>query len=73
MTLVSAILPTYNRATYVAGAIDTVLGQTHEEMEVVVVNDGSTDGTRDRLAAYADDERVRVRHNEENQGISRSM
>jgi glycosyltransferase involved in cell wall biosynthesis len=73
MTLVSAILPTYNRAEYVGGAIDTALEQTHDEMEVVVVNDGSTDGTAERLAAYADDDRVRVRHNEENRGISVSM
>ncbi|HET7324856.1 MAG TPA: glycosyltransferase family 2 protein, partial [Halococcus sp.] len=73
MTLVSAILPTYNRAEYVAGAIDTALEQTHDEMEVVVVNDGSTDRTKERLAAYTDDDRVCVRHNEENRGISESM
>lgn len=73
MALVSAILPTYNRAEYVTGAIDTALEQTHNEMEVVVVNDGSTDETRERLATYADDDRVRVRHNEENRGISVSM
>ena len=73
MPLVSAILPTYNRAEYVAGAIDTVLAQTHDDVEVVVVDDGSTDDTEERLAAYADDGRVRVRHNEENRGISVSM
>jgi glycosyltransferase involved in cell wall biosynthesis len=73
MTLVSAILPTYNRADYVSGAIETVLGQSHDEIEVVVVDDGSTDDTTERLAAYEDDDRVRVRHNGENQGISASM
>ncbi|EMA45045.1 Glycosyltransferase, family 2 [Halococcus morrhuae DSM 1307] len=73
MTLVSAILPTYNRADYVSGAIDTVLKQSHDEIEVVVVDDGSTDDTTERLAAYEDDDRVRVRHNEENRGISASM
>lgn len=73
MTLVSAILPTYNRADYVSGAIDTVLEQSHEEIEVVVVDDGSTDDTDERLATYAEDDRVRVRHNEENRGISASM
>jgi glycosyltransferase involved in cell wall biosynthesis len=71
--LVSAILPTYNRAEYVAGAIDTVLDQTHDDIEVVVVNDGSTDDTEARLAAYTGDDRVRVRHNGENRGISASM
>ena len=73
MTLVSAILPTYNRADYVSGAIETVLGQSHDEIEIVVVDDGSTDDTRERLAAYAEDDRVRVRHNGENRGISASM
>ena len=73
MTLVSAILPTYNRADYVSGAIETVLEQSHDEIEVVVVDDGSTDDTDERLAAYAEDDRVRVRHNEENRGISASM
>ncbi len=73
MPLVSAILPTYNRAEYVAGAIDTVLEQTHDDVEVVVVDDGSTDDTKARLAAYADDDRVRIRYNEENRGISASM
>lgn len=73
MPLVSAILPTYNRAEYVAGAIDTVLEQTHDDIEVVVVDDGSTDDTKARLAAYTDDGRVRIRHNEENRGISASM
>src|SRR5699024_8254411 len=72
-TLVSAILPTYNRAEYLDGAIDTVLHQTHDDIEVVVVDDGSTDGTEERLAAYADDDRVRVRHNDENRGIAASM
>ncbi|PSP73357.1 glycosyl transferase family 2 [Halobacteriales archaeon QH_9_66_26] len=73
MTLVSAVLPTYNRAEYVTGAIDTVLDQTHDEIEVVVVDDGSTDDTAARLDAYADDDRVCVRHNDENRGISVSM
>jgi glycosyltransferase involved in cell wall biosynthesis len=73
MPLVSAILPTYNRAEYVAGAIDTVLEQTHDDIEVVVVDDGSTDDTKERLAAYAEDDRVCVRHNEHNRGISASM
>jgi glycosyltransferase involved in cell wall biosynthesis len=73
VTLVSAILPTYNRAEYVAGAIETVLEQSHDDIEVVVVDDGSTDDTRERLAAYDDDDRVRVRHNEGNRGISASM
>jgi glycosyltransferase involved in cell wall biosynthesis len=73
MTLVSAVLPTYNRAEYVTGAVETVLDQTHDEIEVVVVNDGSTDDTAAKLDTYTDDDRVRIRHNDENRGISHSM
>ncbi len=69
----SAVIPTYNRADYVEGAIESVLAQSHEDCEVVVVNDGSTDGTRAVLAGYADDDRVRVFHNEENRGIPATM
>ncbi|PSP39501.1 glycosyl transferase family 2 [Halobacteriales archaeon QH_7_65_31] len=70
MPLVSALIPTYNRADRVGGAIESVLAQSHDEIEAVVVNDGSTDETRETLEAYADDDRVRVRHNDENRGIA---
>ncbi|KTG09408.1 hypothetical protein AUR64_16660 [Haloprofundus marisrubri] len=73
MRTVSALIPTYERADYVGGAIETVLGQTHEAMEAVVVNDGSTDDTRDVLSAYEDDDRVTVLHNETNRGIAYSF
>ncbi|SFR57796.1 glycosyltransferase family 2 protein [Halogeometricum limi] len=71
--LVSAVIPTYNRESYVGGAIESVLEQTYENVEVVVVNDGSTDGTESVLAEYADDDRVRVLRNDENRGIPYTM
>ena len=49
---VSVIIPTYNRAGIVTRAIDSVLGQTYRAREVIVVDDGSTDGTADVLRAY---------------------
>jgi glycosyltransferase involved in cell wall biosynthesis len=67
--LVSAVIPTYNRAEYIGGAIECVLSQTYDDVEVVVVDDGSTDDTREVLAEYEGDDRVRVLHNEENRGI----
>lgn len=68
--LVSVIIPTYNRAYCIENAIDSVLNQTHREVEVVVVDDGSSDGTRDLLAArYGADERVKYFHRE-NGGVS---
>jgi glycosyltransferase involved in cell wall biosynthesis len=45
-SLVSVILPTFNRARAVAKAIDSILRQTHQRLEVIVVDDGSTDETR---------------------------
>ena len=70
MTLVSTLLPTYDRVEFVGGAIETVLGQTHEEVEVIVVDGGSTDGTHDVLRQYADDERVSVLQDGPNDGIA---
>jgi len=52
--LVSVILPVYNRAASVARAIDSVLAQTHAPLELIVVDDGSTDGTRDVLERYGE-------------------
>lgn len=67
LPLVSVIIPTYNYGRYVGQAIDSALAQSYTNQEVVVVDDGSTDDTRDRLAWYGD--RIRVIH-QENQGLS---
>jgi len=55
---VSVIIPTYNRSRLVGAAIDSALAQTHPAVEVIVVDDGSTDDTAERLAAYG--ARIRV-------------
>jgi len=54
MSLVSVIVPTFDRAATLGAAIDSVLAQTHPEVEVVVVDDGSTDGSAEVLAGYGD-------------------
>ncbi|HWH61579.1 MAG TPA: glycosyltransferase [Terriglobales bacterium] len=65
---ISAIIPTYNRAVKVQGAIDSVLAQTFTDFEVVVVDDGSSDGTCEVLRAkYGDSIRYFA---QPNQGIS---
>jgi glycosyltransferase involved in cell wall biosynthesis len=60
--LVSVIMPAYNAERTLPDALDSALRQTYERLEVVVVDDGSTDGTRQILREYADrDPRVTYR------------
>jgi glycosyltransferase involved in cell wall biosynthesis len=63
---VSVLIPTYNRAEMVIEAIQSVLHQTYTDYEIIVVDDGSTDNTRERIAALASD-KVRYFY-QENQG-----
>lgn len=56
--LVSVIIPTYNRATFIPDAIESVLGQTYKHLELIIVDDGSTDETQAVLSHYGDKVRV---------------
>jgi len=58
--LVSVIIPAYNRRRFISETVDSVLAQTYRELEVVVVDDGSTDGTGELLKnRYSDEPRFR--------------
>jgi glycosyltransferase involved in cell wall biosynthesis len=68
MPLVSIIIPTYNRRTHVVEAIESVLSQTLADFEVLVIDDGSTDGTAEAVRAI-DDPRIRYFY-KDNGGVS---
>jgi glycosyltransferase involved in cell wall biosynthesis len=55
--LVTCVIPVFNGERYLAEALDSVLAQTHSPIEIIVVDDGSTDGTPDVLAGYGGDVR----------------
>jgi len=61
--LVSVIIPAYNYAEWVGAAVDSALAQDHPGVEVIVVDDGSTDATPEVLASYGDAIRVIRRPN----------
>lgn len=61
--LVSVVIPNHNYAHYVGAAIDSVLAQTHPNVEVVVVDNGSTDGSLETLRAYEDRCRIVAQDN----------
>ena len=67
---VSVIIPAYNRALVLERAIDSVLGQTFRDFEIVVVDDGSTDGTESLPVLRCGDERLRYLRLPENRGVS---
>ncbi|MCI8465867.1 MAG: glycosyltransferase family 2 protein [Lachnospiraceae bacterium] len=69
--LVSVIMPAYNGEKYIGEAIESVLNQTYGNLELIVVEDKSTDATPDLIRRYQDS-RIRLYFNDRNQGIAYS-
>lgn len=69
--LVSIIMPVYNSEKFLDKAIQSVLDQTYQEWELVVINDASTDQSKAMLAKYTD-QRIIVIENHENMGIAKT-
>jgi glycosyltransferase involved in cell wall biosynthesis len=67
--LVSVVMPVYNGERYLRPAIDSILNQTFADFEFLIVDDASTDGTKEILESYSD-KRIQVLTNETTQGIS---
>ena len=72
--LVSVLMAARNAEAYVEEAIGSLLAQSWTHLELIVVDDGSTDSTNDRLAALAErDPRIRILINETNLGLAASL
>lgn len=67
--LVSVCIPAYNNAGYIKETIDAILGQTYRNLELVIVDDNSTDKTAEIVAAIPD-ERIHLYRNEKNLGMT---
>ena len=68
MPKVSVVIPNYNHARYLRQRIDSVLQQTFQDFEVILMDDCSTDESRSIISEYANDPRVRIEFNEKNSG-----
>ena len=68
--LVSIVIPVYNGSNFMREAIDSALAQTYPNIEILVVNDGSTDNTREIALSYGD----KIRYFEkENGGVATAL
>lgn len=71
--LVSVIMPAYNAEAYIAEAIDSVLAQTVTDWELLIIDDGSQDQTREIVSRYVQkDARIRLLENPQNMGVART-
>jgi len=68
---VTVLLPVYNAAPYIREAVDSVLAQTYTPFELLIINDGSTDGTAEILESYTDP-RIRLVH-QPNMGLIKTL
>lgn len=72
MAKISILMGVYNEAAYLPAAIESVLTQTHEDLEFIVVDDASTDDSVDVVRSY-DDPRIILLENETNRGLTVSL
>ena len=65
---ISVVIPLYNKAPYIKRAIDSILSQTVQDFEIIVINDGSIDGGEKIVEEYCDSRILLI--NQENRGVS---
>ncbi len=69
LPLVSIIMAAYNRALTIERAVQSVFNQTYKNMELIIIDDGSTDNTKEILARY-NDPAIRIYYHEKNKGVT---
>ena len=69
MSLVSVIIPVYNGERYIVQTIDCVISQTYKDIEIIIVNDGSTDKSYEKIRPYLDLPNIKYIE-QENQGVA---
>ena len=69
--LISVVIPLYNKAKFICETLDSVLQQDYSNLEILVVNDASTDESLKVIKTYSDS-RIKIINNKTNQGLSES-
>lgn len=73
MARVSVVMSVYNGKKFIREAIESVLSQTFEDFEFIIVDDCSNDGTLEIARSYTSDKRIKIITNERNMGLTRSL
>lgn len=68
---VTVFIPCYNAERFISETIDSILGQTYQDFELLIIDDGSTDHSMEIVASYANkDDRIRILQNQINRGVA---
>ena len=70
--LVSIIMPAYNAEKYIQESIESVLAQTYQNWELLIVNDASTDNTKAIINNYLSDPRIKIINHQKNKGLAQT-
>jgi glycosyltransferase involved in cell wall biosynthesis len=70
--VISVVMSVYNGQKYLRESIESILVQTYKDFEFIIINDGSSDSSRDIISSY-DDPRIRLIDNEKNMGLTWSL
>ena len=66
---VSVLMPAYNRENYIEDSVKSILNQTYTNFELIILDDGSSDKTLEKIYAFKDS-RIKVLQNDQNRGIA---